>query len=794
MNSATQSSSQVVSDPRCDEALPLSAARRIDRECERFEKALRTAQPAAIEDHLDRTSARERAALLRELLAIELEYRTRRGERPTEAEYAARFPDNAQLVSLVFGEAQPEDAVPPFLVDHPRYRVVRLLGRGGMGTVYLAEHRDLRRAVALKIIQPGLLADEAVVERFRSEARAAASLNHPHIVAVYDAETAGEGHFLVMEHVQGTDLARAALRDGPLPVSLACEYIRQASLGLQHAHEHGMVHRDITPRNLMLAENGQIKILDFGLAHFVSEARPAETHASITLEAAPGSADFSPHESRPAIARTKVRATVLGSIDYMAPEQAANPHDADIRADIYSLGCTLHFLLTGKPPFAGGSLDERIKAHATEPPPKIETIRADAPAELSVILDRMLAKDRADRFQTPAEVAIAIAPLADGNPRRPSWSPGARTAAAAFIGLLLSVAIVGAWIAAHSPSNQPASESPEQAEATRLYREGERLIGQRKESQARAAIKRLESATAIKPDFALGQTALADAYNLCGDYGWEMADQVFPKAETAARRAIAIDPSLAEAHLALAFTLSAYDCNWRRAEAEYRAAIELNPRLANAHHWYAWFLAERGRTTEATREIEKARELAPDDLIIVNNVGKLRYLARDYAAAVERHKYALELDPDFRKAHRDLALAYAELGPARLNDALAELKQAEGLTDDGRDLRALRAYAYARNGQPAQVRPLLAQLEPLAKEKPLAYEIATIYAAAPASGIRPSAGSAGPSTNIRPPEPECKSIPVWTASGPIRGLGDCCGRPVWPNSGGAILQHRAEIS
>jgi tRNA A-37 threonylcarbamoyl transferase component Bud32 len=299
-------------DPRCDPRLPLDALRRIDRLCERFERASQDGSSAIIEDYLAALcgDALARAALLRELLALELEYRARRCGRLERADYLARFPGDARLVELVFAECEQglPEPLPEFLRDHPRYRVLRWLGCGGMGTVYCAEHRVLQRTVALKIINPELLAEGSAVERFVREARTAACLNHPNLVAVYDAETAGAGHFLVMEYVAGTDLARIVFSQGPLPIALACDYVRQAALGLEHAHQHGMVHRDITPRNLMLTGQGQVKVLDFGLAYFASEARTADRAAA-------------PH-------------VLLGSIDYMAPEQAADPHAADVRAAV----------------------------------------------------------------------------------------------------------------------------------------------------------------------------------------------------------------------------------------------------------------------------------------------------------------------------------------------------------------------------------------------------------------------------------------------------------------------------
>ena len=278
--------------------------------------------------------------------------------------------------------------LPKELNDHPRYRVVAAFGAGGMGTVYRAEHRLMDRPVALKVIRGDLLGNEALVERFRREVKSAARLaSHPNIVAAYDAEQAGETHMLVMEFIEGTDLARVVDRRGPLPVGEACEYARQAALGLQHAFEDGMVHRDIKPQNLMRTTRGQVKILDFGLARFASEV---SSHAGVTAEG-----------------------MILGSADYIAPEQIDDPHAADIRADLYSLGCTLYFLLAGHPPFPDGSLIQKLRAHGEKTPRPLPEIRADVPPELAQVIERMMAKDPARRFQTPDEVALALAPFAD---------------------------------------------------------------------------------------------------------------------------------------------------------------------------------------------------------------------------------------------------------------------------------------------------------------------------------------------------------------------------------------------
>ncbi len=277
------------------------------------------------------------------------------------------------------------DGLPPELARHERYRAVRLLGVGGMGAVYEAEHRVMQRPVALKVIKRAYVASAAALERFRREVRAAARLSHPNVVTTYDAEDAGETHFLVMEYVEGIDLGRLVQERGPLPVDRACDCIRQAALGLQHAFEQGMVHRDLKPHNLMLTSAGRVKILDFGLAHFASEAADAAGLTSTGI--------------------------VLGTVDYIAPEQADNAHQADIRSDIYSLGCTLYHLLAGQPPFPTGSPLQKVLAHVEKKPQPLTELRPDLPEELMPVLERMMAKNPAHRYQTPAEVAFALEPF-----------------------------------------------------------------------------------------------------------------------------------------------------------------------------------------------------------------------------------------------------------------------------------------------------------------------------------------------------------------------------------------------
>ena len=304
------------------------------------------------------------------------------------------------------GTAVPVDEVkvPPELAAHPRYRILEILDGGGMSLLFKAEHCRMKRTVALKIIHPQLVSSESAIERFHREVQAAARLDHRNIVTAHDADQAGDVHFLVMEFVQGTDLAKVVKKRGPLPVDDACAYVRQAALGLQHARENGMVHRDIKPQNLMLTSAGHVKIVDFGLASFACEAVPiSNVEAQLSSE----------------VAKTDITHTGIwiGTPDYMAPEMARNPHTADIRADIYSLGCTLYFILTGQVPFPGGTVSDKINAHAKRPPQPVSDLRPGMPPRLVGVVEKMMAKDLAERYQTPADVADALAPWAEpGSP------------------------------------------------------------------------------------------------------------------------------------------------------------------------------------------------------------------------------------------------------------------------------------------------------------------------------------------------------------------------------------------
>lgn len=268
-----------------------------------------------------------------------------------------------------------------------RYKLLSLLGKGEMSSIYLAEHTRMKRRCAIKVLPANKVRDTSYLGRFQREAQAVAALDHPNIVRAYDVDTENEGgveiHFLVMEYVEGKDIEKLLESKTQFTAVEAADYLRQAAEGLSHAHEAGLIHRDIKPGNLLVDNKGVVRLLDLGLARFF---RDTETE-SLTIK----------HDEK-----------VLGTADYLAPEQAVDSHAVDERADIYSLGCTLYFSLTGHPPFTDGTLVQRLLAHQTKSPPPIRKQRPDVPESLVAIVEKMMQKRKDDRYQSAAEVAAAL--------------------------------------------------------------------------------------------------------------------------------------------------------------------------------------------------------------------------------------------------------------------------------------------------------------------------------------------------------------------------------------------------
>jgi tRNA A-37 threonylcarbamoyl transferase component Bud32 len=363
----------------------------LDALCDEFEAAYKAGDTPCLEQFLERAGDQPAELLFRSLLSLECEYRESRGESLAIEQCIERFPDRESLVRDVFGrriQSARADLTPTVLGD---YDILEQLGGGGMGVVYKARHRRLHRIVALKTILTAHTRRPEALQRFVREVEAIGRLNHPNLVQCTDAREESGIHFLVMEYLEGADLAAIVKRGGPLGVREACEVIRQAAVGLEHIHEQGLVHRDIKPSNLMLTPQGIVKILDLGLARLRDETAGGE---SLTRSG-----------------------QTMGTPDYIAPEQAIDAGRVDIRADLYSLGCTLYYLLLGQPPFGPpkhATPAAKFIAHAQAEFPHVIAERGDVPLEVAAILARLVSKRPEDRFGRPVEVAEVLVPWCAG--------------------------------------------------------------------------------------------------------------------------------------------------------------------------------------------------------------------------------------------------------------------------------------------------------------------------------------------------------------------------------------------
>jgi formylglycine-generating enzyme required for sulfatase activity len=392
----------------------------IDEFCDRFDLELVKGDGSCIESFLAEAAEEAHDGLLAELLAMELEYRTRQGETPRQDEYVQRFPQQAGVIAGVFSGAKiatSAEAPTQSAFSHPSeptdtgetigplntminvgnqlgpYKLLAKLGEGGMGVVYQARHTKLGKLVALKILPQHVLSRSDALSRFEREMLAVGSLQHPNIIQALDAGEINGAHYLSMEYVEGQDLQQSVQTRGTMSVVDACKAIRQAAQGLAAAHDLGVVHRDIKPSNLFVAkQTGQIKILDMGLALLAQAEKPA----ALTFNG-----------------------QCFGTPDYMAPEQWSDAHTCDARSDLYSLGCTLYFLLVGRPPYHSEiypSTANKMKGHMLDAIPDLALARPDVPAGVVAIYLKLMAKVPSERFATGDELATALTPWAEALP------------------------------------------------------------------------------------------------------------------------------------------------------------------------------------------------------------------------------------------------------------------------------------------------------------------------------------------------------------------------------------------
>lgn len=712
---------------------------------------------------------------------------------------------------------------PGTILEH--YQIGTVLGTGGMGLVYQAEDLRLNRAVALKVLTQELRANPAAVARFAREAKATAALSHPNIVAVYAVSNFQETPFVVMELLRGESL-RARLRQTQPTWREAVRISAAVAHGLAAAHAAGIVHRDLKPENIFLTNDGQVKILDFGLAR-VREPEPPQAAPATDLYA-------------PTIQAVSKPGMLLGTPGYMAPEQMQG-QEVTAAADLFALGCVLYEMLAGQPLFLCGSTAETLAATLRDHPAALSKPDHDLPPQLDQLLARCLAKDAAQRLQSAQKVAaelqsllssaspapaaisapvpvqsprlnrrvwlgvalstlavgsgwawfewrrqskyesLAVLPFSNesGDPKLEYVSDGLTEALTNKFSQLRQLQVVARTNASHY-KNQPltpqqagrelkvdavvtgklsqqegqlvvqvelmdvsngmqlwgdryprklaevftldegiareiagklqpqlsnsetellAKRATTNAAAYDPYFKGVYALNQRDDAGTKLSVQFFEQALQADPNFALAKVGLARAYIYGGD--WIDSDQALKKAQTLAREALQLDPTLADAHTSLAVVAMLYDWQFKAAEQSFKRAIELNPNDANAYHWYAEYLTAMTRHDEAINAIKHAQQLDPLSIPINRDVAWHYYCARRYDEALTQCQRTLDMNHNFTDARGLKGRVLLHLG--RIDGALAELKSVMAQRQanngsPGSSILAELSYAYALAG------------------------------------------------------------------------------------------------
>jgi tetratricopeptide (TPR) repeat protein len=664
------------------------------------------------------------------------------------------------------------------------YKIARLLGRGGMGAVYLAEDDKLGRRVALKFFTSRVLDDEHARAQMAREARSAARLDHPNICAVHGLEEIEGHHFIVMQYVEGETLDALLARGAPA-AARAFHIAGQTVAALAAAHAQGVIHRDVKPQNVMVTGDGQVKVLDFGLAKVVGQTQGGTPKGQSRISHA---------------------GLIVGTVPYMSPEQLRG-EPLDFRTDVFSAGVLLYELFSGTNPYKRGSEAETISAILTSPLPRLGPSAAKVPRELEAILRRCAEKEKGRRYASAGELLSALSTIRERPSRRVTPAALAAFALLALLtAALLTVYLRGARAPAgaaqapapsaavardmtlavlplfvegeaaeaeslaggltqslvsqlsklsrlrvKSPSSVPglrearfdpqqlgrdlhadavlvgsisgsggrltlrttlsrtddgavlwrgehplqgdgipnlhreiaekvvqtlqpplstsdrdllARNQTESAAAYRLYLLGRHYWYKRDETNIRLAINYFKRATEIDPLFALAWAGLADSYSQLPTvaYGSVPTGEAMPMARAAAKKALEIDPDLCDAHVSLGMVKLRYEWEWQGAESEFRRAIELNPESAPAHFWYANLLGVMGRPAEALAESERAKELDPFSPLVVMNLGRAYYRARDYDRASDYLERVVAEDPKNSSALYVLGYVYLSKG------------------------------------------------------------------------------------------------------------------------------------
>src|SRR5438105_1894958 len=606
-----------------------------------------------------------------------------------------------------------------------RYTIERLLGHGGMATVHLAEERKHKRKVAIKVLKPEFGASVGA-ERFMREIGIAAQLSHPHIVPLIDSGESNGSLYYVSPYVSGGSLRDRLARQQRLPIDDSLRIAHEVGAALTYAHRNGFVHRDVKPENILFADDHAL-LSDFGIAHV--HARSAEE-------------------------RITLGGLALGTPEYMSPEQASGDSDVGVPGDVYGLACVFYEMLAGEPPFKGASPRATMAKQVTERARPLRALRPDAPSGFERVLERALAKDPSQRYESIADFCealgrartepgraftmttrtIAVLPFVNASPdpdneylsdgitdelinalaKVEGLRVASRTSVFALKGKAQDVRAIGALLEASEVlegtvrrsvenmritvqltstddgrlmwserydrrlddvfaiqdeiartivttlrSTSFADLAPtttnrhtENVQAYGLYLRGRYAWNKRTSEGVIEGIKFFEEAIALDPTYALAYTGLADSYSLHIDYRNVPVHEGHEKAKFYARKAIALDESLAEAHASLAWSLFIYDWRWEEAAREFRRAIELDPRYAPAHQWYAFMLASQAHFDEALIEAHTAQENDPGSVSVRRSLGYCYMYARKYDQARYHLDRAIAMNPTAEESFR----------------------------------------------------------------------------------------------------------------------------------------------
>jgi tetratricopeptide (TPR) repeat protein/tRNA A-37 threonylcarbamoyl transferase component Bud32 len=566
------------------------------------------------------------------------------------------------------------------------YEIIALIGAGGMGEVYRAQDTRLHRAVAIKVLPQDKLADDDRKRRFLQEARAASALSHPNIVAVHDISSDSGLDFMVMEYVRGVTL-RERLQSGALPFEDVARHGAQIASALEAAHAAGIVHRDIKPANLMITPEGQIKVLDFGLAKLAQPASAdSQAETRTMLESTPG--------------------MILGTVNYMSPEQI-RAEKLDPRTDIFSLGSVLYEAATGRLPFRGASVLATMLAIAKEEPPAPSSVNRKLPAEFDRLLGRALAKDRNDRYASAREMRDALQALEPGASVAAAAAANSRSGKKQWLLVAgLAVLAAGAGGSYFWQSRAPQGHVPN-PEALELYRQGRRHIQEFTEQSFNQSIVDFQNAVKLDPDYAAAWAGLADAYAYQAAFELKAPVEVMPLAEKNATKALERDGRTAEAYTSLGVVALTYDWDWPLAEQRFRKSLALNPNDAFTQHFLGHYYETTGRWQDAVKQMQLAlnmEKLSPMygedlamDLVTNRRFEEAAVLIVPIAERNPRDPFALNVQ----------ALALEALGKKEQALAAADLsRKLPGMFGGAASLGGI----YSRLGRSADARQILKQL------------------------------------------------------------------------------------